>query len=301
MNNNFTPEAALINKDDNRQEIQARRNEQEEYKKNLEAAYKKAVSLLDGERIDPNKFKGLYSDEIIKEHEDYVESRQNKFKEFNRPEQIEAQKYAIVFEAIIHDQVDMNGWLGEHATAQKASWYDDLKNGIDEIIEFEQTETSPTSHLALGVDVTFGKGVVDKMNDIKHRIDSGKIGVIKYLLTDTYRDEMKNVPRVIVGVDMKNLNEIIKLWVENKKRGLAQHRIKFMILSQIMVQLNDFAQYAEKSNQPVIANSYNRVLKIVENIWDEESKKFPGEAGNFNFEDDRVCSAIRNYCDDLNK
>ena len=83
MNNNFTPEAALINKDDNRQEIQARRNEQEEYKKNLEAAYKKAVSLLDGERIDPNKFKGLYSDEIIKEHEDYVESRQNKFKAIN--------------------------------------------------------------------------------------------------------------------------------------------------------------------------------------------------------------------------
>jgi len=82
---------------------------------------------------------------------------------------------------------------------------------------------------------------------------------------------------------------------------LAQHRVKFMILSQMMMQLNDFAQYAEKQNQPVIANGFNKVLKIVENIWDEESKNYPDESGDFNFEDDRVHSAIRSYCDDLNK
>jgi len=195
----------------------------------------------------------------------------------------------------------MNGWLGEHATAKKASWYDDLKNGIDEIVEFDQTETSATSHLALGVDITFSKDIFKKMDDIKTRIDSGDIGVIKYLLTKTYRGEMRNVPRVVIGADMKNLNEIIKLWIDKKKKKLAQHRVKFMVLSQIMVQLNDFAEYAEKTGKHEIAGSFYKVLRIVENIWDEESKNYPSENDSFNFDEDRVYSAIKNYCDDLNK
>ncbi|MFH0956072.1 MAG: hypothetical protein V1801_02580 [Candidatus Falkowbacteria bacterium] len=292
--NNYSPETILINK-------QERGSDQEEHKRNLDIAYKKAVILLDDERIDPKDFEDLYNEKMLDAHKKYVYDRQKKFKANNTPEQIEAQKYATVFEAIIHDQIDMNGWLGEHATAKKASWYDDLKNGIDEIIEFKQTETSPTANLALGVDVTFGKGIFDKMNNIKTRIDKGDIGDIQYLLTGTYIGVMKNVPRVIVGVDMKNLNEIIKLWVNNKKKGLAEHRVKFTILSQMMVQLNDFAEYAEKVGQPVIADSFNKVLKIVENIWDQESKKSPDKNGDFNFEDDRVCSAIRSFCDDLSK
>jgi hypothetical protein len=292
MNN--SPELMLINKEE-------RGRDDEERDKNLEVAYKKAVELLDDERIDPKKFVGLYSDKAMKEDSDYVERRQEKFKAVNTPEEMEMQRYSTVFEAIIHDQIDMNGWLGEHAAARKASWYDDLKNGVDEIIEFEQTEASATAHLALGVDVTFGKGVLNKMNDIKTRIDSGDVGVIKYLLTDTYRGEMKNVPRAVIGVDMKNLNEIIKLWVDNKKKSLAEHRVKFMILSQIMMQLSDFAQYADKVGKTAIASGFNRVLRIAENIWEEESKKYPNKDGDLNFQEDRVYSAIRSYCDDLNK
>lgn len=298
MNRN-SPEDILINRQE--RENKDKKNNNEEYRRNLEAAHKKAVELLDDERIDLGEFNGLYSDEIIKEDSDYVAQRQQKFKAINTPEQIEAQKYAIVFEAIIHDQIDMNGWLGEYATAKKASWYDDLKNGVDEIIEFEQTKISPSAHLALAVDITFSKDISEKMNEIAAHIENGDVGVIKYLLTDTYRGEMKNVPRAIIGVDMKNLQEIIKLWVDNKKKSLAQHRVKFMILGQIKMQLNSFAWYADKIDRPVIANSLNRVLKIVENIWDEELKKYPDKSGDFNFEEDRVFSAIKRYCDDLIK
>ena len=163
-------EAIVIN-------IQERENE----KMNLEAVYKRAVEFLDEERIDPSKdFKGLYSDEMIKKDSDYVEKRQQKFKADDTPEAIEMKKYATVFEAIIHDEIDMNGWMGMYATAKKASWYDDLKNGIDEIIEFEQTEISPSAHLALAVDITFSKDIYGKMNEIAARIESGDAGVIKY-------------------------------------------------------------------------------------------------------------------------
>jgi hypothetical protein len=299
----FSPERLLINKDSSQREIQNIRDKKEseikQHKENLDVAYEKASGMLDDERIKSSKFKGLYGKEIIKNDDNYVEERQRNFRKNDTPEQIEMQKYATVFEAIIHDQIDMNGWLGEHAKAKKASWYDDFKNGIDEIVEFEQTETSATSHLALGVDITFSTGIFKKMNDIKTRIDSGDIGVIKYLLTKTYRGEMRDVPRVVIGADMKNLNEIIKLWVDKKKKNLAQHRVKFMVLSQIMMQLNDFAEYAEKIGKHEIADSFFRVLKIVENVWEEESKKYPD--GDLNFDEDRVYSAIKNYCDDLDK
>jgi hypothetical protein len=299
----FSPEKVLINKDNSQREIQNNRDKREsetkEHKENLEVAYKKASELLDDERIKPAKFMGLYDKDLMEEHNEYIKKRQQNFKEKDTLEEKEMNKYATVFEAIIHDQIDINGWLGEHATAQKASLYDDLHNGIDEIIEFDQTETSATSHLALGVDVTFSTGIFKKMNDIKMRIDSGDIGVIKYLLTKTYRGEMRDVPRVVVGADMKNLNEIIKLWVDKKKKQLAQHRVKFMILSQIMIQLNDFAEYAEKTDKHEIADNFFRVLKIVENVWDEESKKYPD--GDLNFDEDRVHSAIKNYCDGLDK
>lgn len=294
-----SPEGILIYKEE--RENKNKKNNDEERRKNLETVYIRADELLNKERIDPNEFKGLYSDEMIKKDSDYAEKRRQKFKADNTPKEAEAQKYAIIFEAIIHDQIDMNGWAGIYATAKKASWYDDLKNGIDEIIEFEQTKISPSAHLSLAVDITFSKDISKKMNEIAAHIENGDVGVIKYLLTDTYRGEMKNVPRAIIGADMKNLQEIIKLWMDNKKKSLAQHRVKFMILSQIKMQLNSFARYADKVGQSVIANSFNRVLKIVENIWDEELKKYPDKSGDFNFEEDRVFSAMKRYCDDLSK
>ena len=208
---------------------------------------------------------------------------------------------AMVFEAIIHDMIDMNGWLGDNATAKKASLYDDLVNGIDEIVEFMESDTSATTHLALGVDITFGTDVINKLDKIKDQIEKGDLGVIKYLLTDTYRGEMKNVPKAVIGCDMKNLNEITKFWLEGKKKVLAQHRAKFMILDQIMMQLNNFAQYAEKVSQPVIAGGFNRVLKIVEKIWDEELVKLPGGEKDLSFSGDRVYNTIREYCEELNK
>lgn len=300
MNRN-SPEFILIKKDNDRQKIQDEKNKNEERQRNLAVAHRKAVELLNEERIDPKKFKGLYSNKMIEEDINYVEKRQQKFKTDDTPEKAESKKYATIFEAIIHDQIDMNGWLGEYATAKKTSWYDDLKNGVDEIIEFDQTEISPSAHLALAVDITFSKNVSEKIDEIMTHIESGDVGIIKYLLTDNYRGEMNNVPRAIIGVDMKNLQEIIKLWVDNKKKSLAQHRVKFIILSQIKIQLNSFAKYAHKIGQLVIANSFNRVLKIVENIWDEELKKCPAENRDFNFEEDRVFSAIKSYCGDLSK
>ncbi len=294
-NFNNSPEAELIRKQE-RQQVEVNN------KKNLAKALELAEKQSDEERIKLSDFADLYSQNMIKEHDDYVKRKLERIERSDTAEQKETLKYSSAFEAIIHDQIANNGWLGKGVSARRASLYDDFENGVDEIAEFEPTESSPgVNYLALNIDITFKNDITSKMEDIRKRIDKGDLGLIKYLLTDHYRGEMRNIPRVIVGTDMKNLNGLIGLWVNNEKNTLAQHRAKFMILSQIMIQLNDFADYAEKAGQMVIANGYNKVLRIVEDIWDEEIKSQGGQELNFDFMDDRVYSSIRDYCDDLNK
>ncbi len=290
---NSNPENYLMNKERH----QGSEKGKQEQEKLFEAAYLKAVDLLSGERIDMDKFKDLYGDKIITKDMNEVKKMQDRYEKTDTPERKKMQKYAVVFEAIVHDMIDMNGWLGDNAMAKKASLYDDLKNGVDEIIKFTEPKTSATSYLALGVDVTFGNDIIKKMDRIKTQIEKGDMGVIKYLLTNNYRGEMRNVPRVVIGADMKNLEEITKLWLDGKRRALAQHQVKLIILDQMIIQLMNFSRYAENVGQHLIADSFNRVLKIVEKIYDKESE----EEKNINFNQDRVNQAIDKYCEDLEK
>jgi hypothetical protein len=299
MNKSF--EDMLIGKISSQQAEEHRRDKIEEKIRDFQAAYERAEKLLSEDRIDIDKFKGLYGADTIEEDKNYVARRQKEFEENDSPQDKEMRKFSVIAEAIIHDQIDMNDWLGESATAQKTSLFDDYKYGVDEFVRFKKTKTSPTAHLALGVDITFGKGIIDKMEIIKDHVRRGDLGKIKYLLTDKYRGELRNVPRAVIGFDMKNLQELKELWIDKKRKALAQHPVKFMIIEQMKLQLEAFAQYAQKVNQPAIADAFEEVLKILERINSEEIESYTGEIGDFDFESDRVYRTIKNYCAELNK
>jgi len=299
MNNSF--ENSLIKKISLQQKIGHQRDMAEEKIKDFQVAYERADKLLSEDRIDMDKFQGLYDAKTIEEDKNYVARRQKEFKEDNSPRREEMHKYSVIAEAIIHDQIDMNSWLGESATAVKTSEYDDYKYGIDEFVNFKKTKTSPSANLALGVDITFGSDLVGKMDNIKDYIRKGDLGKIKYLLTDKYRGELRNVPRAVIGFDMKNLQELKDLWMDKKKRTLAQHPVKYMILDQMKLQLDAFARYAHGVNQPAIAEAFEEVLKVLEKINTEEVKKYAGATNDFDFESDRVYRTIKNYCLELNE
>ena len=57
------------------------------------------------------------------------------------------------------NKLKVNNWLGPEATAIKSSRYDDIKNGVDNIVEFHKEEDFSSSHLALAIDETFSHDV----------------------------------------------------------------------------------------------------------------------------------------------
>ena len=276
-----------------------KRRQQEALEKkntNFENAYTKALKILAIDRIDEREFVDLYSEENVKSDLTYVAEKEEKFKRQDTVEEEEAKKWAKILEAIIHHQVEINDWLGENAITKKSSNYDDIKNGVDCIVELQQPDKSMTSHLALAIDVTFSSNLVDKMDRIKEEIDSGQLATIKYFKSDFLhiRGEKKNIPRVVVGVDKKNLNRITGPWLNNKNRIMADHPIKFLMIEEILLQLKSYKNYAEKIKQTEAADNINKVLKIIEDVFKNEDRDL-SERRLKEIETDKVYDAIKIY------
>ncbi|MEK7553130.1 MAG: hypothetical protein AAB504_00340, partial [Patescibacteria group bacterium] len=111
--------------------------------------YEKARNVLTQDIIRPEDFIDLYGTKNVEEDIKYVKKMEEKFKQEDSPEKQELKKIASVLEAIIYEQAEVNDWLGSEATTIKSSRYDDIKNGVDSIVEFYKEEDFSSSHMAL--------------------------------------------------------------------------------------------------------------------------------------------------------
>jgi hypothetical protein len=273
---------------------------------------KKALELVektygkDTEIIEEKGFEDLYSKETVERDLDWVRKEEERFEREDTPEQKEARKISTIFETLIYDQAEMSEWLGRGAITIKSSRYDDIKNGIDLIIEFPDSEETSASHLALAVDITLSSELEKKMNGIKRDIEHGKLSTVKYFKSETLdiRGEKKDVPKVIIGADSKMLNTVIDLWMQQtgeSKDELGSHPIQFVLLEEIMMQLEKFRDYAEKIKQGKISENYEKVLGTMNSIMREKLKLREEVLGNNEsvIENDRVFRAINSYLDKL--
>ncbi len=238
-------------------------------------AYRRAEKMLKEDQIDLDDFRELYGEENISSDKKYVRELEEKFANEDNPEEKEALKLAKTFEAIVHEQSELSNWLGEEAITIKASSYDDFKNGVDEIVEFRENESS-ASYLALAIDITFGDYVMKKFTRIKDEIDQGKLGEVKYFKSEdmNFKGQLSNVPRVVVGVNGSTARELVDLWTENKKDELGKHWIQFQILEEILLQAETFRDYAKKIGQEKIAIIYDKMASKIKEIL--ETKKEQG-------------------------
>jgi len=270
----------------------------------VEKTYKKGIDI-----IKEDEFKDLYSKETVEADLEWVRKEEERFEKEDTPEQKEARKVSTVFEAIIFDQVEANNWLGETARTIKSSRYDDIKNGIDLIVEFPEEELS-ASHLALAVDVTLSSELENKLRDIKRDIERGKMGTIKYFKSEALniRGEKSNIPKVVIGTDYHTFTEVVDLWMSRDtaeggaaKDKLVKHPIQFILLEEILMQLEKFEDYARKIKQEKVAEEYKRVKEIIEEVY---RKKLVLYEELLNKKDvivqkDGVYQAIQNYLDRL--
>jgi hypothetical protein len=233
----------------------------------IEKALEKAEALLRDGEIKMDDFVHLYGEGRLQEDKLYVEERERSFKESNDEEDRQNLKWSRVFEGILHQEGEQSNWFGPQATTIKTSRFDDYKNGVDEIIEFEK-EDSSFSFLALAVDATFSHDTKDKLKRIKKEIDSGELASIRYFAAENVdiQKELKSIPHVIVGADRKTVAELSELWLTGKNKELANHAIQFQILEEVIMQCNVFSAYARKMKKEDVAFKYDSASALLEDI-----------------------------------
>ena len=263
----------------------------------LSNAAEKARRVLAKERIPMAIFRGVYSEEEIGRDLMYVKKKEAEFRdEYKKLEPGERRIHDIakIFEAIFHQHSELSNWLGDDAVTFKASRYDDIKNGVDEIVKFGIEEDEDASYLALMVDVTVGsRGLEKKLSRIKKEIETGKLANIKYFYDDTKKEKkaLNNIPRLVIGVEPKQVKELMMMWLEDDANGLAKHKVQFTILQEMYVQAQAYKDYAKKNGQEEIASFYGEVLDRVSGIikQKEEAMGRQGES------DDNIFLEIKSY------
>ncbi len=244
-----------------------------ERRSTLEAAHEKATKLDEKYSINIETFKDLYGEQTITTDQAELERLEQKFKEQETPHSREAKVLADIMEAIIFEQGEKSDWFGPTATTIKTSRYDDVKNGIDAIVEFEEKKKT-TSHVGLAIDATYTDEIDKKVLAIKRKIDSGGLGVIKYFESEqsAFRGELSKIPITIITANARTVQELADLWVNNPK-ALADHWIQFQILGELIGECEIFSDYAKKVSQTEIADRYEHIKQIGQQILIEKQDK----------------------------
>ncbi|HTR18733.1 MAG TPA: hypothetical protein VMH91_02010 [Candidatus Paceibacterota bacterium] len=218
-----------------------------------------------------------------------VMKKRNSFAKVNSPEQEESKRVAEVFEAIILEKSQGDGWLGDGVSALKTSLYDDYFNGSDMLAEWEISE-GDSQVLALSVDVTFSTlKMSEKIEHIRENVKNGKLGSVKYFKNKdgSFRGERNGIPQVVVGVDRNTVFKLADFWIKGDTSGLASHPVQRVLIDEIAHQLELIKDFAGSRGQKQVADAYSRSLSLIRKIQKQKENIAHGEFGN-----DRVYKAI---------
>jgi len=270
----------------------------------LEEAHSRAKTLFSASEIKPQKFAGIrgYSDEVIRADTAEVQRLEKKFQQPTSEEEValsRAKEYGDILEAIAFEHGELSDWFGSNARVIKTSRYDDYINKIDLVVETEAPDHE-FSDLALGMDVTFGSFDLHKKFDaIRANIDQGKLGRVKYFLSERpgkiFAGPLDNVPYVVVGVEIERVKELGILWMNKKNRQLGEHPVQRILLQEAALQLKTFADYATRVNQPELAAILNSELTQISALMREKR-----EAGIETITHDNVFDEIKRNLESFN-
>ncbi len=140
-------------------------------------------------------------------------------------------------------------WFGPDAEVVPTSRYDDIRNGVDFAVVFTEEDAEP---VILAVDATTTEDTVTlggKTERARADIAFGKLATIKYFNTPGKLDGQipkpgeVSVPRVVIGANAENANELTKTFAsaleKGGKRALGEHRIQHALLMEAEGQLHE--------------------------------------------------------------
>lgn len=270
-------------------------------------AYNLLVPELRKSRIDPRKSlakpEGPYNLEEIEEDEKWVDGLEKIFEEDAKKNKhlLEVKRRAELFEALLNEGIELHDWFSKDAGTIAPSRYDDIKNGIDLLVEF--SIGGFVKHLGLSIDVTTStRSVFGKIEQLRWDVQKGHLAQLKYFASEPsgYRGVKNDIPKVIIGADFKLVRELAGIWlnlhnarkekikhdqelgkdnpasaslknqIKKLQKKLTEHRVQFQILEEIQLQLKYFIVLAESSNKPLLVQKYQDALNTINAILSEK-------------------------------
>lgn len=249
-----------------------------------EEAHSRAKHVLAENEIRPESFSGLYSESMMRRDAEEVARLEAAFAE--TPSKI----YGDILEAVTCEHGELSEWFGQKSQVIKTARFDDYVNKIDMVVETE-ADNQQFTHLALGIDVTFGSRDLHKKFDaIRANIDRGRLGEVKYFHSDKqqYTGRLRKIPQVVVGVEIERIKELGLLWMNRRNNELRTHPVQIAILEEAVLQLRTFAKYAADIGKQDLAPVFERELQKIEELLAEKR-----EAGITGIEQDKVFDEIQ--------
>ncbi|MDP2593838.1 MAG: hypothetical protein Q8P36_00655 [bacterium] len=260
------------------------------------AVFAKAERLLSEHETTLDSFTDLYGPESIARDQQYVASCETFFAKKEQEQRREGHVHAEavnqaskVFEAMAFEGIRAHGWLGPDVVPFRTTRFDDYKNGIDLVTEIQRGE-DPAEHLALAIDVTFGQKAQErKFERIREEILKEDLGKIKYFRSERngFRGELSMIPKVIVGIEPRNVMRMSRLWANDEKK-LAILPAQMAMLEEVRDQLEAFSTFAKQNNKIPVIRVYAQAKRIVARIIGEKKKLMNYQT----LDDDRVYRAI---------
>ncbi len=270
----------------------------EDYEVDRLFGYNKANEILKVCRINPRDpfFNNVYSLEDKEKDEKEVIHKENKWKKNNDEMAEKNKQMATILEAILYQQIDQNMIFGDIETISTCK-FDDYVNGVDSIMQISNQKTGKYDYSAIAYDVAMSSdedsmNLKKKVNIIEKNIQDGRLSYVKYFKSDKdpERTSLDNIPKLIIGIDFKTLQNIFPLWCGDFHEQIRnEHPLRFIILDQIILQIKYFIDYAQKyapeDRKKYIVNGHEELLYCKEDII-SEYQKLLSFFENFNNEKD---------------
>ncbi len=207
-----------------------------------------------------------------------LKARQQEFKAkmaaMEGPEAIRAEKskkIATIIERSVTYGANL-GWYGNSVTIEPTSQFDDVKRGVDEVLEIRKEVES--SFLALGIDVTY-RGLLSeqykqKLFGIIRGISKGHKTKIKYFKNHK-GEKMKEfaVPKTILYFNINDVKDFATMIKHIDEPGIVESfkntPQKFAIMNQMIIQCEKLAAFAEESKNDIF-KKYNDIVSSIKEL-----------------------------------
>ncbi len=190
-----------------------------------------------------------------------------------------AKKVATLTEQAVVEGVTKLLWFGENVTMQRASEFDDIKRGVDDILEIKK-EDEDSTFMGLGIDVTFrglySEQFKEKFFKLLQSIKDGHKTKVKY--AKNHKGELMKefaIPKMVLYFsveDVKDMIDILK-YTDDPNRGekLEKNLQGLEVMGQIIDSCRLLAEFAEES-QNNIFRKYVAVLNSLKELaWENKT------------------------------